>query len=312
MFSCRGLFLPGIALLLNATVAGATPQEQASPKLRPPELRSLQGPFDKLRGPEQAPVPAPAVLTDEDARETRERLKSILDRYPPGLGRVLKLDPSLMTNQNYLASYPALAVFLTQHPEIARNPSYFLQHVSISGESYTPPDPARQVVDMWRNTIETVFVFVGFMIALTTLAWLLKTAIDYRRWSRLTKIQTDVHTKLLDRFASNDELLSYMQTPPGRRFLESAPIPLEAAGPRAINAPFGRILWSVQAGIGVQFVSGRSPVEVQPLLYAIGVITTALGVGFILSAVVSFVLSHRLGLFEPPPAPDRVESSSAS
>ena len=46
----------------------------------------------------------------------------MLGKYPPSLGRVLKLDPTLMTNQDYLAPYPELAAFLAQHPEVAHNP----------------------------------------------------------------------------------------------------------------------------------------------------------------------------------------------
>ena len=52
----------------------------------------------------------------------------------------------------------------------------------------------------------------------------------HRRWSRLSKIQTDVHNKLLDRFTSNEDLLAYIQTPVGRKFLESAPIPPAVSG----------------------------------------------------------------------------------
>ena len=45
--------------------------------------------------------------------------------------------------------------------------------------------------------------------------WLIKTLIEHRRWSRLSKIQTDVHNKLLDRFSANEDLLAYIQTPAG-------------------------------------------------------------------------------------------------
>ena len=31
--------------------------------------------------------------------------------------------------------------------------------------------------------------------------------VDHRRWLRQSKVQTEVHTKLLDRFTSNDDLL---------------------------------------------------------------------------------------------------------
>ncbi len=137
--------------------------------------------------------------------------------------------------------------------------------------------------------------------------WLIKTLIEHRRWTRLSKIQTDVHTKLLDRFSSNEDLLAYIQTPAGRKFLESAPIPLET--PRSIGAPLGRILWSVQVGavlgvggIGLLIVAGRTVDEVREPLGALGVVAVALGIGFLISAAMAYVISQRLGLFAQPPA----------
>jgi hypothetical protein len=137
--------------------------------------------------------------------------------------------------------------------------------------------------------------------------WLIKTLIEHRRWSRLSKIQTDVHNKLLDRFTANEDLLAYIQTPAGRRFLESAPIPLES--PRAIGAPLGRILWSAQAGAvltvlggGVTLVSQNSVEEVAAPLGAFGVVIIALGFGFLVSAFLAYVLTRRFGLMNDPSA----------
>ena len=35
---------------------------------------------------------------------------------------VLQLDPTLLWRADYLATYPGLAAFLEQHPEVAHNP----------------------------------------------------------------------------------------------------------------------------------------------------------------------------------------------
>src|SRR5688572_9911504 len=87
----------------------------------------------------QAPAPQVFVDANPDARQTREELKELLNKYPPSLGRVLKLDPSLMANDGYLTSYPALATFLKQHPEVAKNPGFFLEFVPISQGEYRQP-----------------------------------------------------------------------------------------------------------------------------------------------------------------------------
>lgn len=245
------------------------------------------------------------VITDTDSHETREAFRAALSRFPPEVARVLKLDPALLSNQTYLANYPALASFLAQHPEVAHSPAFYLEHVSVPGDYV--PDSNR--VRVWRSILEALSIF-GVLILMTgVLVWLVRTIIEHRRWNRVSKIQADVHNKLMDRFTSNEELLAYIQTPAGKRFLESAPIPLDP-GPRAVSAPVGRILWSVQVGLvlaaggfGLQYVSGSIDKDVSQPLFAVGVLGVAIGAGFVLSAVVSYLLSRRLGLFEPAPLP---------
>ena len=137
--------------------------------------------------------------------------------------------------------------------------------------------------------------------------WAIKALLDYRRWLRVTRVQTEVHTKLLDRFASNEDLLAYIQTPAGRKFLESAPIPLDAEPSRQISAPINRILWSVQVGVvlaagaaGLLFISGRQRLpEVGEPMFALGAVGLAVGVGFVVSALISYLISWRLGLVTP-------------
>jgi hypothetical protein len=254
------------------------------------------------------------TVESQDARETKSELRQLLSRHSPGLGAVLKLDPGLLGNGEYLAPYPDVADFLARHPEIARDPSFFLEDIEFPGSDAgwraAQADPKIQAINVWRNTMEALIIFTGFLVVTATLLWLIKTLIDYRRWSRLSKVQADVHNKVLDRFANNEELLAYVQTPAGRRFLESAPIALDPVGP-AIAAPVRRILWAVEAGfvilaggIGLQFVSGRVPAEISPMVFALGVLGVALGIGFVAAAGVSFFISRRLGLLQPstPPA----------
>jgi ABC-type multidrug transport system fused ATPase/permease subunit len=252
------------------------------------------------------------VVTDTDSRETRDEFNSTLRRYPSEVSRVLKLDPSLMSNQAYLANYPALAAFLAQHPEVAHSPSYYLG--SVWTEEQRGENSSERV---WRSTMEGMSIFAVLALVTGVLTWLVRTVIDHRRWSRVSKVQADVHNKLMDRFTSNEELLAYIQTPAGKRFLESAPIALDG-GTRAVAAPVGRILWSVQvglvlaaAGFGLEYVSNNIQKDVAAPLFAMGVLAIAIGGGFVLSAVVSFILSRKLGLWEPPP-PAAVDSLAAA
>ena len=251
-------------------------------------------------------VPPSAIASDtQDANATRGRLQELLDKYPPTVGQVLKLDPTLLDRPEYLAPYPALAAFVAQHPEVAHDPAYFFRNVR--GPNW--PEPADREGRGFRMMEQILGGLTGLAIfaAVTgTLIWLIKTIIDYRRWNRLSKVQTDVHSKLLDRFTANEDLLAYMQTPPGRKFLESAPIPLREEAP-SIGAPLSRMLWSVQAGVvlsllgfGLLFVSGRVSEEVAQGVFVIGILVVALGLGFVASAAIAYGISRRLGLFEKP------------
>jgi hypothetical protein len=258
----------------------------------------------------------PAVPTEQpDAQRTRDELSGLLEHYPPSLGNVLALDPTLLSNESYLATYPVLVTFLNGHPEIARNQSFYVG--TGSGHRF-PQDHAGQVVEMWRDMLDGLAIFAGFGMGVGLLVWLIRTLVDYRRWNRLTKVQIDVHTKLLDRFTANNDLLAYIHSPAGSKFLESTPIMLDAA-PRSVGAPLGRILWSVQGGvvlmaggIGLQVVSGRIADDAAQPLHALGVLGIALGLGFVLSAIISYVISNRLGLIEPAPSALRIDTSGTT
>jgi hypothetical protein len=248
---------------------------------------------------------APVAVQQLDAEDVRRQLEDVLKAYPSSLPRILRMDPTLLDNPTYMQPYPLLTTFAAQHPEIRHNPQYFLSQYGDNrfDGRLTPQDRA---IDMWRNTIEGFEIGTVVLIITSGLLFLIKTLIDQRRWSRLSKIQTDVHTKLLDRFSSNEDLLAYIQSPAGRKFLESTPINVDA--PRALAAPISRILWSAQAGavltvlgIGITIVSRTTLEEVAPPLAAMGAGVVALGIGFLVSAFLAYMLTRRFRLM-----PDQV------
>lgn len=225
------------------------------------------------------------------------QLYQLLRRLPPSVGEVLQRDPSLLQNADYLAAYPLLVAFLQQHPEILRNPSFFFGAIN-----FRERNPAEAAVEMFETILAGLALLTGFSIVVGLIIWLVRTVIDHRRWLRLSKVQADVHTKLLDRLTSNEDLLAYIQTSAGRRFLESAPITLDGE-PRQPSAPLSRIVWSVQAGavlialgVGMYLAQGKLPVEVGQGLSVMGTIVVALGVGFAASAMLAYTITARFGL----------------
>src|SRR5437762_4512893 len=241
---------------------------------------------------------APAVVDERMARETRDRLHEILDQYPPSVAQVLRLDPSLLTKQDYLLLYPSLATFLGQHPDVAHNPVFFLGDARLNGADGN----RKQALDALENILAGIGLFLAFLTMVSVVIWLVRNAIEYRRWLRATKIQTDAHMKLVDRLASNDDLLNYMQSAAGQRFLSSTPVAIDAS-PQAVSAPLNRILWSVQAGvvltasgIGLWFARFNVIDEAAQPLYVVAILAITLGVGFVISALLSYGLSRQLGL----------------
>lgn len=244
----------------------------------------------------------PAVPEARNALAVREDLNRVLGRHPREVGRVLGIDPTLVLNDPFLNRYPELSQFIAQHPEIRRNPHYYMRDYEPVMDRQ-PPEPFAQTVE--NISIASVFFLIAF-----ALAWLVRTIIEQKRWNHLSRRQSEVHNKILDRFSSSEELLTYIKTPAGTKFLESAPIPVQTEATTTQASPFARVLWSIHLGIIIaigslgmllaRFVFDR---ETASGLFAMGTIGFCIGLGFIVSGVVSIVLSRRLASWQAPAGP---------
>lgn len=129
------------------------------------------------------------------------------------------------------------------------------------------------------------FSLIGFVI------WIIFSSI--RRY-KTAKLQAEMQTKLLEKFGSGQELLTYVQSDAGKRFLES--LTMEQ------RTPYGRILGAAQVSVilvllsfAFLFLRGRvSGAEEGFLVF--GSITLCLGLGFGLSAALSYYMSRSFGL----------------
>jgi hypothetical protein len=258
----------------------------------------------QARGPQGPTVPA--GLDQRRADEVRDELRRTLEQYPPTLGRILRLDPALMTNAGYMAPYPGLAAFFVEHPEVARHPDYFLNFIGENGwsEPRTIDDEMRQQgMNMQRQLMENLTIAAVIATFATGILWLVRMFISHRRWIRATRLQSELNNRLLERMGSNEQLLAYLQSQAGQQLM-AMPVVVEPASP-ATAAPYSRILWAIQAGIvlmsgGVGFLVIRRYVlaEAGQALLTIGVLAIAVGIGFALASVASYLLSQRFGLLE--------------
>lgn len=237
-------------------------------------------------------------------------------------------DPSLLANQDYVArNNPQLAAFLTQHPEVARNPDYYLfTHMHVEGQADEAleravwPDVYREQgrrsgFDELVSDMPPVLAFALFLV---TVIWFTRLFLDNRRWGRIFKLQSEVHSRLIDKFSSNQELGAYMETEAGRRFLEAAPIPVNIESGHRVPNAVARVLTPLQIGIvlvllgtGLLLLRHASPEMDVPML-VLGTVVLMPGIGFILSAGITWLLAARLGLMPPPPAQSNLDSPNGT
>jgi hypothetical protein len=234
-------------------------------------------------------------------------------RLSPTLTTVVSHDPSLLSNQEYVAkNNPQLAAFLAAHPEVARNPEFYLfSHLkhedgqpdealerAVWPDVYRTQNPTMPFERMWSDLVP----LIAFACGVVAVILLARMFIENRRWSRIFKMQSDVHGKLIERFNSNQDLAAYMQTEAGRKFLEAAPIPVEFEQRQRMPSAVARILTPLQAGIvmvllgiGLLLLRHAGPDMDTPMLF-FGTVVLMPGIGFIISAGVSWFLAARLGL----------------
>ena len=99
----RLVFAIALPVFMCATLAAQTPAHPATPAHAA-----------------AAPVYATPAPNDKDVAATQSELIKLL-RLSPTLTTVVSHDPSLLSNQDYVAhNNPQLAAFLTTHPEVAR------------------------------------------------------------------------------------------------------------------------------------------------------------------------------------------------
>src|SRR6185436_3398528 len=163
-----------------------------------------------------APTETAAETSTEDTEnpstgrhyEVRDQFTRLLEQHPYELWMILKLDPALLTNDAFMSGYPEVQEFLVKHPEILKNPRFYLAQFSSPAED--------------QSVLEDIFAGLaaagGIGLIVVALGWLIRTLIEQKRWKQLSRTQSDVHNKILDRFSTSEQLLEYIRTPAGGKF----------------------------------------------------------------------------------------------
>jgi len=262
--------------------------------------------------PAQPAVAAnPAQMSEKDLAALQDQLLQEL-RVSPTLAEVVARDPSLLSNTDYVnRNNPELGRFLQAHPEIAHNPDFYLFN-NLHGEHEEPSQTLERKLwpemsgqrpsEIDHDLLNDGVPFLVFLCILSALLWLTHVLLENRRWNRIFKLQTDVHGRLIERFGTSQEVLTYMGTDAGKRFLEAAPIAVGFERQAPVPSPVARVLTPLQIGIvmtllGVGLLSLRHSIpDGGSALLVIGTVVLMPGLGFIISAGITWVLARHLGL----------------
>jgi hypothetical protein len=267
--------------------------------------------------PSKQPSPASAP-TEKEVADTQVQLLQLL-RLSPVLTSVVARDPSLLADQQYVArNNPELAQFLSSHPDVARNPEFYLfSHLNQGGggrdqaleravwPELVPVPYEHSSTAAVMDKIVPMIVIPAFFVALI---WIIRIFVESRRWNRTFKQQSEIHARLIDKLGTSQDLVAYMETEAGKRFLTASPIALGSESGQRMPNTVARVLTPLQVGIvmtllgiGLFFLRHAGP-DMETPMAVLGTLALMPGIGFILSAAATWVLAHRLGIMPEKPA----------
>ena len=140
-----------------------------------------------------------------------------------------------------------------------------------------------------ENPVTFVFVMVSMFVFYGWVAWIIL------EWRRLTR-KTQLHKALIERFASSGELQTFLVSESGERLFKSLSMGVLSPKDKILNS-FSRGLIVALLGISLLIVSLVLP-EYASFFLAAGIIIIALGVGLLLSGLLSMRIGRKWGLFE--------------
>jgi len=257
-------------------------------------------------------TPAVQAASETAVADTQEQFLKLL-RLSPVLTTVVARDPSLLADPAYVArNNPELAQFMAAHPDIAKNPDFYLFSHLDGGrgsreealeravwpdleQPQRPSSSAAAVLDQLQPIIILPILFFAVV-------WIIRLFVENRRWNRTFKVQSEVHSRLIDKFSTSQDLAAYLETDAGKQFLAASPLaPSLDMGGRMPNV-VARVLTPLTAGIvlvlsGLGFLLLRhADADMTTPMLVLGTMALMPGIGFILSAGATWMVAGRLGV----------------
>ncbi len=143
---------------------------------------------------------------------------------------------------------------------------------------------------------ENLTVVLSIAVCAVLAGWAIWVLTINIRRNRSVKYSADIQSKLLDRFTNNQELVAFLEGPAGTKFFESLHFDLADSVNRILNAVqlgmalllFGFSLLGVRTTLGDRFI--------RDILLLVGAPAVGVGIGFLVSAIVSYRLCRAWGV----------------
>lgn len=151
------------------------------------------------------------------------------------------------------------------------------------------------------------------LVAITlflTIGAVLRAHIQSRRLRENARLWSELQGKVIDRFGSATEVVRYLESSAGQKMLEG-----QAAAP---TSPHTRILDSVHlgllisvGGLGLVLAAPVTNREAAEVFRTVGMVGGLLGLGYLASAMVSWLLLKRWGVLTSTPVSSPTEAGDS-
>ncbi len=132
-----------------------------------------------------------------------------------------------------------------------------------------------------------------------TLSFLVWVITDGLRRRRQLQVVSDFHNKLVEKMQTPKELSDFLDSPGGAKFMDSIAMERSHPAHRILRATQVGIVLGA-AGVGCRLVGAQNLIAAEATegFVVLGILLMSIGVGYLVSAAVSYGLSRSLGLFD--------------
>jgi hypothetical protein len=151
-------------------------------------------------------------------------------------------------------------------------------------------------VNSVMNTVSAVVIAATIIVSF---AWIITSIVTSIRQRANTRTRAEVYNRLIDKFGTAPELVDFLQSNAGLRFIEEQTV--------EVSQPLSKILGSIRLGVSLALIGGgmlivanlwdRTLGEDLYIVIALGgTVALTAGAGFVIAAAISYKLCKSCGL----------------